>query len=149
MGITIGVGRTIELDRRMSEEEWERVVVLLRETFDARGNVRSHGSLREWTNGNLQALLEPTASGHRLRLRTTHGTARAMMLMGVALMGTSLAIAAATGLTVGFGVTGLAENAGAIGLIGAGSFIAGFFRRIGWARTRAEQMDAIAGKLAP
>jgi hypothetical protein len=148
MGITIGVGRTVELDRKMSEEEWERVVVLLRETFDARGNVRSHGSLREWTNGNLQALLEPTATGHRLRLRTTHGAARAMMLMGVALLGTSVTIAAATVLTVGFRDVAV-ENSFAVGLIGAGSFIAGFLRRIGWARTRSEQMDAIAERLSP
>src|SRR5215203_4970217 len=57
LGLPLGVARTVQLDRRLSEEEWERVVVDLRETFNARGSVRSEGSLRQWTNGNLQALL--------------------------------------------------------------------------------------------
>ena len=70
LGLPIGVGRTIELDRRLTDDEWERLVVDLRETFDARGVLRHEGSLRQWTNGNLQALLEPTATGHRVRLRT-------------------------------------------------------------------------------
>src|SRR5688572_29338664 len=67
-GVPIAVGRTVELERKMTDEEWERLVVDLRETFDAKGTVRHEGSLRQWTNGNLQVLLEPTAKGHRLRL---------------------------------------------------------------------------------
>ncbi|MGH7710825.1 MAG: hypothetical protein ACREOG_06050, partial [Gemmatimonadaceae bacterium] len=63
LGLPIGVGRTVDLDRRLSEDEWERLVVDLRETFDARGTVRREGSLRQWTNGNLQAVLEPTETG--------------------------------------------------------------------------------------
>lgn len=53
LGLTIGVGRTVALDRRITTEEWERLVVVLRETFDARGSARSEGGLRQWTNGNL------------------------------------------------------------------------------------------------
>lgn len=60
LGLPIGVGRTIELGRKLTDEEWERLVVDLRETFDAKGRVRYDGPFREWTNGNLQALLEPT-----------------------------------------------------------------------------------------
>jgi hypothetical protein len=77
LGLAIGVGRTIHLGRRLNDEEWERLVVDLRETFDARGAVRHDGSFRQWTHGNLQALLEPTPTGHRLRLRTLKGSARA------------------------------------------------------------------------
>ena len=40
----------------------------LRGTFDARGSVREDGFFRPWTNGNLQALLGSTESGHRVRL---------------------------------------------------------------------------------
>ena len=40
LGLPLGVGRTVELGRRLSEEEWEQLVVDLRETFDARGTVR-------------------------------------------------------------------------------------------------------------
>lgn len=73
LGLPIGVGRTIALDRRLSEAEWERLVVELREVFHARGTVSSNGSFRQWTNGNLQALLEPMGNGHCLRLTTTRG----------------------------------------------------------------------------
>lgn len=65
LGLPIGVSRTIELDRKLSESEWERLVVDLRETFDARGSVRSEGNFKQWTNGNLQALVEPMGAGWR------------------------------------------------------------------------------------
>jgi hypothetical protein len=64
LGLPVGVGRTVDLGRRLTDDAWERLVVDLRETFDARGAMRSDGSLRQWTNGNLQALLEPTPTGH-------------------------------------------------------------------------------------
>src|SRR5471030_619631 len=80
LGLPIGVARTIELDRKLTEDEWERLVVDLRETFDARGTVRQDGSFRQWTNGNLQALLEPTPTGQRIRLRTVKANARALMM---------------------------------------------------------------------
>src|SRR5882762_4041410 len=66
-GLPIGVARTVNLNRRLTDEEWERLVVQLREVFNARGRTRVDGSLRQWTNGNLQVLLEPTETGHRRR----------------------------------------------------------------------------------
>ncbi len=74
-----------------SDEEWERLVVDLRETFDARGIVRHDGALKQWTNGNLQVLLEPDEKGHRVRLRTTKGDARGMMVGGLVMFGSAAA----------------------------------------------------------
>ena len=37
LGLPIGVARTVELDRPVTDEEWERLVVALRETFNAKG----------------------------------------------------------------------------------------------------------------
>ncbi len=147
LGITIGVGRTVELDQRLSDEEWERLVVRLRETFDARGTVRAHGSLREWTNGNLQALLEPTATGSRLRLRTVHGTARGLIAGGVAMLALTAVIAAITAATVG--TTNPEAYMGLVGPgVGGGALLGfGFLRLAGWARTRRQQMDDIAAWL--
>jgi hypothetical protein len=73
------VGRTVEFDRPLSDSDWERLIADLRETFEARGMVRYDGPFRQWTNGNLQALAEPTPSGHRLRLQTVKGNSRALM----------------------------------------------------------------------
>ena len=58
----VGVSRTVTSAGNFTEREWERLVVDLRETFDAKGAVKREGSFRQWTNGNLQALVEPTAS---------------------------------------------------------------------------------------
>ena len=95
LGLTIGVGHTIDLDRKLAEQEWEQLVVDLRETFDARGTVRQEGSFRQWTNGNLQVLLEPTPAGQRIRFRTVKANSRALMVAGLATLGfaTFLAIA--------------------------------------------------------
>jgi hypothetical protein len=43
MGLPIGLGRTVEFDRPLSEADWERLVADLRETFEARGTVRYDG----------------------------------------------------------------------------------------------------------
>jgi len=87
LGLPIGVEHTVELNRWLTDEEWERLVVELRDVFRARGTVKSYGSLREWTNGNLHALLEPFATGHRLRLGTFKGNARTSMAAGLATLG--------------------------------------------------------------
>jgi hypothetical protein len=145
LGLPIGVARTIDLDRRLSETEWEQFVVDLRETFDARGSVKQEGSFRQWTNGNLQALVEPTATGHRIRLRTVKGNSRALMTGGAAMLG----VAAVTWLAAVFGGAGgeAIMPVGQLGLMGAGMFAFGALRLPGWARRRRQQMEELAGRL--
>lgn len=129
LGLPIGVGRTVALNRWLSDEEWEQLVGELRDVFNARGTVRSEGSLRQWTNGNLHALLEPTPSGHRLRLGTVNGNARASMRAGLGVLGVSaaLAVATAVGGTVAHAVPGIVFLATA----GLGLFANGALRGLG------------------
>jgi hypothetical protein len=148
LGLPIGVGRTLELGRRLSEREWEDLVVDLRETFDARGHVSAQGSFREWRNGNLQALLEPTTTGQRLRIRTVKGGAQSLVLAGVAMAGAAVVMALVTviprGGTLGEALLGMAPlMAMAAGLVGAGAL-----RLPSWARLRARQMDDVLARLA-
>jgi len=147
LGLPIGVRRSVELRRRLTEAECERLVVDLRETFDARGVLRHDGAFRQWTNGNLQVLLEPTESGQRLRLRTIKGDARAMMTGGLGMIGISAVsvVAALMG-----GVSGAGEVSSLLSLagIGAGMFGLGAIRLPGWARRRQRQMEAIAERVA-
>ena len=82
LGMPLEVGRTIELGRKLTDAEWEHLVGELRVVFKARGKVSSGGSLRQWTNGNLQALLEPTPTGQRLRLSTRKGDVRGWTMLG-------------------------------------------------------------------
>jgi hypothetical protein len=135
LGLPVGVGRTIEFDRPLSDSDWERLVADLRETFEARGVVRYDGPFRQWTNGNLQALLEPTPSGHRLRLQTVKGNSRALMTWGIAVLG----VAAATSIPVA--VAGSLSNGSIVGVgfmtaMGIGMFAVGAVRLPGWARQR-------------
>jgi hypothetical protein len=122
LGLPIGVGRTVELDRRLSEQDWERLVVDLRETFDARGTLRYDGPFRQWTNGNLQALLEPTETGHRLRLKTLKGDARAMMAGGVGVLGAGIASLIAMVLSGGGGDVGAFSSMGLLSVMVLCSF---------------------------
>ncbi len=148
LGVPIGVGTTVELDRKVSDQEWERLVVDLRETFDARGVVRYDGAFREWTNGNLQALLEPTETGHRLRLQTVKGEARGLMTGGLAAIGASAAILIAAGVTGTLASSGALDGAIFMALVGLGFLGSGALRLPGWARLRRRQMEAVAARLA-
>ena len=70
----------MELPRALTDREWEIVVADLRDTFAATGQIGSQGGAREWANGNLRVLLEPTESGHRLRLSTRN---RSLLFLGI------------------------------------------------------------------
>jgi hypothetical protein len=145
-GLPIGVSRTVNLNRRLSDDEWERLVVQLREVFAARGTMRSEGSLRQWTNGNLQVLLEPTEAGHRLRFRTVHGAAMALIRGGSFVLGMSAitALASVPGGHLVKGIPGIAF----LFLSGAGMIASGALRLPRWARLRQRQMESLAEQVA-
>jgi hypothetical protein len=148
LGLPIGVGRTVDLGRKLSDDEWERLVVDLRETFDARGSIRQEGSFRQWTNGNLQVLLEPTPTGHQLRLRTVKGDAVTWITGGLFSVGVSAAAYVAMALR-GVGDAGNMTGLAFLSLIGVMMFGAGALRLPGWARLRRKQMEEIAERLTP
>ena len=148
LGLPLGVAQTVEFDRKLTDQEWERIVADLRETFEAQGVVRQQGSLRQWTNGNLQALLEPTATGQRLRMRTVKGNAPGLIWGGIVVFS---AATAALGTAIATGVmhdTGLVASILTTMTGGAGMFGAGAGRLPGWARLRQQQMDHIAERAA-
>jgi len=145
LGLPIGVGRTIDLGRRLTDDEWEHLVVDLRETFDARGTVRHDGSLRQWTNGNLHALLEPTPTGHRVRIRTMKGSALSWMIGGLGVF----AVTAATLIAAALGINDPESRASMafLAAMGVGMFGIGALQLPRWAQLRRRQMEEIAGRL--
>ena len=147
LGLTIGVGRTVEFDRPLADAEWERLVADLRTTFEARGVVRYDGPFRQWTNGNLQALLEPTPTGHRLRIQTVKGDSQRMMTAGGAVVAGSAATAIATALTGSLGQPGTLAGVAVMALMGLGLFAAGALRVPGWARRRQAQIEEVVARL--
>lgn len=92
LGVPISVGRVVELPRAVTDREWDVLVGDLRETFGAKGKISSQGGVREWTNGNLHAFLEPTATGHRLRLGTQKGSAVPAFIFGAVGLAVGLAL---------------------------------------------------------
>lgn len=147
LGLTVGVGRTIDLPRRLTDEEWERVVADLRETFDARGTLRSEGSTRMWSNGNLQIMLEPTATGHRLRMRTVKGDARGWIAGGIGLIVAGVATTIAKVIAVA-GALDMAtiSTMWTLSAFGAGMIGLGALRLPPWARARRRQMEEVAAR---
>jgi DNA-binding transcriptional regulator YhcF (GntR family) len=144
LGLTVSVGRTVELDRKLTEDEWDRLVVDLRETFDRRGTVRVEGSFRQWTVGNLQVLLEPTPTGQRIRMRTVKGSAQAWMMGGMLVSG--MAVVATIAATIG-GAPNKLSAAAILAVIAAGQFSIAALQLPGWARLRRKQMEEIAQRL--
>src|SRR5207237_10553479 len=96
LGVPMWGERQVTLRRRLTDEEWERLVVQLRDVFKARGRTKSEGSLRQWTNGNLYALLEPTPTGDRLRLGSLNGGATASLKLGLVVLGAMAFLVIAT-----------------------------------------------------
>jgi hypothetical protein len=144
LGLPIGVGRSAELNRNLTDDEWDRLVVRLRDTFDATGVTRVEGGLRQWSNGNLHVRLEPTADGQRLHLSTVNGAARAYMRPGMMTLvfGAVLVLVSLIGGTDSL-IPGLVLSG-----IGASFVAIGAVRLPRWARLRGEQMDQIAAETA-
>jgi hypothetical protein len=143
-GMPVAVGRIVDLPRAPTDREWELLVADLRATFGARGKVGTLGSLREWTNGNLHAYVEPTETGHRLRMGTLKGNALALTRMGLFGMGMGLVTLIAL-LLRGGAADGLLAPV-FLGTMGAVAFTSAIFGLPRWARQREEQMEFIAAR---
>ena len=146
VGFPLGVGRVVYLERGLTDDEWDRFVVDLRETFAARGVVRRDGSLRQWTNGNLQVLLEPSANGYRVRMKTIRQQSLMLMRGGIGFLaagGATFAAMALRGALHGSALFLALELVTA----GAGMFTAGAIRLPSWAGRRRSQMEELAARL--
>lgn len=144
-GLPVGVARTIEFDRPVSDDQWSALVITLRQTFEARGRVISDGPFREWSNGNLRAFLEPTSTGHRLRLSTRKGNAKASVLIGASYLGLAalFSLLGALGAISPRAAVLAPLLLGVIGVVTLGSTVFALPR---WAALRGRQMDAIAAR---
>lgn len=143
LGIRVGVGRTVEVDGAISEAGWERLVADLRETFRARGVVYSEGAVRHWSNGNLQALVEPTPGGHRVRLQTINGNSRSMIVGGLGALGLAATTMIATAAAGTLGTSGSITGIGLLAATGVGLLAFAALRLPSWARRRSAQIENV------
>jgi hypothetical protein len=143
LGLPIGVTCTVELPRKLSDDEWDRLVVQLREVFNATGQTRVEGGLRQWWNGNLHVRLEPTATGQRLHLSTVNGQAQLSLRGGLVTLAFSAFFLLTSTSPVLANIPGIVTA-----LIGAGFIVRAAFGLWGWAPLRERQMEAIAASVA-
>jgi hypothetical protein len=144
LGLPMEVGRVVPLARAPTDQEWERLVAELRATFHAQGRVAGHGGMREWSNGNLHACVEPSAHGYQLRLGTVKGDARALNALGATglLAGATVAVS----MLLAGEVHGALVVPAIFGTAGMGAFLANMLRLPRWARQRERQMGHIANR---
>jgi hypothetical protein len=143
MGLPTSVGSVVSLRRDLTEREWERLVAELRMTFGTKGEVTSHGTLREWSSGSLHAFVEPTETGYRLRLTDSFAAA-----LGVSTVFGGLFLALGLLVTV---ILLAREDAGLRYLVGmfmsaggGGAMALTALSALKWARTQEERMEHLS-----
>lgn len=149
LGAARTVERVVHLERAMSDEEWSRLVSDLRQTFDAEGQLESHGTLRSWRNGHLQVHLEPGGDGYRIRMLTKHGNSEGAIGFGILffLLALGMVFLTTTSKVTGnedvvFGIIAAVLGASGVGLVGA--------MRLAlpkWSALREAQFDALAHRI--
>ena len=145
LGLPISVGRVIELPREVTDREWDILVSVFREISGARGGVRFQGGVREWSHGTFQAFLEPTETGHRLRLHTGKVGARFLNRLGAAGLAVGLSLITvllATGQSPVFMELALISSM----LVGGAALGPNLLLLPRWARERERQMEDIADR---
>jgi len=147
IGLPVGVGTSVDLGRKLTEAEWDQLVVDLRETFDARGNVQTDGAFRQWTNSRLQVLVEPTPTGERVRFTTYNETAAALVAGGLGLLATTGILAAALAAAGRLGQQRPLSGMVFLAAMSIATFAWGALRLPSWARRRREQFKALAERL--
>ena len=141
LGLPTSVGTIVALPRSPTDREWELLIAELRTTFGGKGAVTSHGSLREWSNGTLHAFIEPTDTGHRLRLSDSRVGAVGGIALGGFLMAFALLIFV---LLLGKDDPGYRFAAPAFFALMGGGLIAGSVLSLpGWAREQERRMEHI------
>ena len=150
LGVPISAAHVVRLPRMLDDDEWDRFVVRLRDTFDATGEVRTEGSLQTWSNGHLKVLLEPLPEGARLRFQSRHDASKqfldsglAMAVSGGVLGGLLAVLAVATGKPVPVLLWSMS-----LGFlpVGAALWAAGRARARRWLPTRRGQFEALGAE---
>ena len=90
LGIPIAVGQTVDLPRAPTDREWSILLGEIREMFQASGRESSTTVSRNWRNGNLHFVVEPTETGYRLRMGTRKSDAPAGLSLAFFFLVTAL-----------------------------------------------------------
>lgn len=153
LGMPLSVGHVVELPRAPTDAEWAVLTGEMRQIFSARGRLGGAEGFREWSNGKLHVLVEPTADGARLRFGTLKSGAAGMAWVGIGFALFAVITFVLSMITPGGRVAPAVALYGIGGAVLAGSTLV---RLPGWAREREEQFHylgerarALIGPAAP
>lgn len=79
LGVAFRSSHDVRIPRLLTESEWDKLVVQLREAFDTQGAVSSEGSLRSWSGGQVTVMMEPLSEGARLRFESEDGSSKSLV----------------------------------------------------------------------
>ena len=142
LGVRAGVNLSVPLARGVSDAEWQRIVSVARDTFQAAGRQEVGPDRREWRNGNLRVAIESAGESAVLDMRTRRESARAMVRGGLTVLGGSAAVAAALAVAGAnpHALTGVLTMA----FTGAAMTLAGVLPLPWWAKSRQRQFQGLA-----
>ena len=147
LGGPMGVRRSVQLPRELTDREWETLAGELREAFGTRGRMISTGLTHEWTGDDVHAFLEPSGPGHRLRLdaqtfplTVAAGAGAFGVLVGLQALATSALDAATFGPVLEVLLPLL------LVLVGAGAIGMNVIRLRRWSDDMEERMEYVVGR---
>jgi hypothetical protein len=142
LGLPVGVGNTVPLPRPLDDTEWQRLVIFLRNTFDAHGRIEESAGRREWRNGNLRISVDRIGEAAVLEMRTHKSQARSLIRAGVGLLvGSGFAGTMALLAHTGGGAVGAALS---LALAGGAITATGAVQLPGWSAARRKQFASVA-----
>jgi hypothetical protein len=142
LGIQTSASRIVDLNGDLSDDDWGRLVIEMREIFNAHGKSETQGAFRSWRNGNLRITVEPTDAGDRLRMSTKKGNAPGIVF-GIAAAMTMLLGTLLLTLIFDSSPEGVFSVRSLILLSVAGGLGINLMQLPRWVTERESQMDAL------
>ena len=139
--------RVVTLPSPPSQDQWDRIVVRLREVFGGPGSVEHSGALRSWSDEGVAVHGEPVEGGYRLRIDARDDSA--VQAVGVGVSAVVVGLIMAAGLAVsGAGDAFTYGASGLVGLVGAISTAHGRLALSRWRARTARKLDEATEGLA-
>ncbi len=145
LGIPTSVARVVDLPGPFAEKDWNHLVLTLNDMYHVPGTIQLEGSFRSWSNESVHVSVEPTSTGHRLRMHAQHDVHRALLSASAVLLLMGLFMISLVAAKGDF-LTDLDKTlvVSFFSLLGLGGFGTSWFMLPRWREEQQARLDAIA-----